>query len=446
MSLQRNSGKRAVVIGGGIAGKLASRVLSDFYEEVILIEKDNHLLKNGIRKGVPQGSQGHVLLKSGEEILENLFPGIKDALIQDGSMKSDFANDICWHHHGTSKVKYKSGLSIIQQSRPFLEWQIQRRLESIPNIHYKFGCKVKNLVMHGSEITGVIAEEIDGQSALMEANLVVDTSGAGSQVPQWLTEMGFQAPKKTEVKVDLFYASMIFKSLSTATFDWHSMLVYPNPPSLSRGGSISPLEDNRFLVTLFGYGTHAPPKDKTAFLQYAKTLAKTDLFEAIINGDTDSHVHIYRFPALRRYHYEKLEEFPAGLLVMGDAFCRVDPVFAQGMSLAALEAQALQNILLKNKNKLKLTMEFHRKISKVIDVPWLIALIEDFRFKHTSGIKPIGLSFLQWYVEKVVFASSHNADVYGQFMKVLHLKAHPVSLFSPRILKLSLFSNRKSIL
>jgi 2-polyprenyl-6-methoxyphenol hydroxylase-like FAD-dependent oxidoreductase len=252
MSLQTKAGNRAIVIGNSIAGKLAARVLSDFYEEVILLEKDAPFQIGETRKGVPQDAQGHVLLKSGEEILENLFPGIINELIKDGSVKSDFANDIAWHHHGCWKVRYDSDLTIIQQSRSFLEWHIQRRLESIANIQFKFGCKVKKLVMDESQITGVIAEELDGKSAELEADMVVDTSGAGSHVPQWLTEMGFKAPQKNEVKVDLFYASMIFKSVSPGKFGWDSLLVYPNPPNLSRGGSVSPLEDNRFLVTLLG--------------------------------------------------------------------------------------------------------------------------------------------------------------------------------------------------
>jgi hypothetical protein len=103
-------GKRAVVIGSSIAGKLAARILSDFFEEVDIIEKDQKSEKQITRSGVPQGSQSHALLKSGEDILELLFPGIVDELIEDGSVKSDFAKDLTWNHHGKWKLKFNSGI------------------------------------------------------------------------------------------------------------------------------------------------------------------------------------------------------------------------------------------------------------------------------------------------------------------------------------------------
>lgn len=435
MSINRIEGKRAIVIGGSIAGKLSARVLSDFFEEVIVLEKDQKNDSIAIRKGVPQGSQGHVLLKSGEELLEELFPGIIAEMVKEGSTVSDFSSDLVWFHHGCRKVSFDSGLSIIQQSRSFLEWHIQKGLEIIPNIDFRYGCTVKKLLLKDKkEISGITFEKHDGGQMNLSGDLVVDASGAASLTPKWLEELGFNKPKKTEVKVDLFYASMIFRKLAAGASNWHSLLVYPNPPKQSTGGTISPIEGDRHLVTLLGYGIESLPGDHSSFLHYAKNLDQPDLYEAIKTGVPDSDIQIYRFPALRRFHYDKLKHFPAGLLVIGDSFCRIDPVFAQGMSIAAMEAEVLRNMLKTLKTKEKLTKDFHRKISKIIDIPWLIALTEDFRFSHATGEKPIGLSFLQRYVKNVVLACSHNEKVYRQFIKVLHLKAHPVSLFKPAIL------------
>jgi 2-polyprenyl-6-methoxyphenol hydroxylase-like FAD-dependent oxidoreductase len=444
MALQREIGKRAVVIGGSFAGKLAARVLSDFFAEVIIIEKDHKYENVATTKGVPQGAQGHVLLKSGEEILEELFPGIIQDLVQDGSKQSDFAEDLSWFHHGSWKARYDSGLTIIQQSRPFLEWHIQRKLEAIPNIMYRYSSKVKGLIFFENEISGVVAENADGSTVDLEADIVIDASGAAAFTTRWLKDFGFEQPQKTEVEVDLFYASMIYKNLCYKECNWHSILVYPNPPEIERGGSISPIEGNRFLVTLLGYGEKEIPNDLTSFLRYTKTLGQPHLHEMIKNAVPDSEIEVYRFPALSRYHYEKYRNFPAGLLVIGDAFGRVDPVFAQGMSIAALEAYAMRSLLLRYRSKQKLTKDFHNKVSKIIDIPWLIALTEDFRFKNTSGNRPFGLPFLQWYVKKVVKACSHNEKVYGQFMKVLHLKAHPISLFKPMVL-VGVFGEHKII-
>jgi 2-polyprenyl-6-methoxyphenol hydroxylase-like FAD-dependent oxidoreductase len=441
-------GKQALVIGGSIAGLFAARILSDFFEEVLIIEKDQKREKHLTRTGVPQGSHGHALLKSGEEILTELFPGIVDELIADGSVKSDFTSELAWNHHGSWKVKYHAGISIIQQSRPFLEWHIQRRLEMIPNISFLYGTKAKRMLIN-SDSTSIIGVEIqkDGEAAMpLNADLVVDATGAGSNSTNRLRQLGFDAPQKTEVKVNLFYASRIYSWLSSKNKDWGNLLVYPNPPRQNRGGSISPIENQRWMVTLLGYGVESPPSTVEEFINYAKSLEQPDVYEAIKNGTPETDVSVYRFPALRRFHYEKLQRFPNGLIVIGDAFCRIDPVFGQGMSIAALEAIALKKELQKalNKNKLsQISKNTHRSFSKIIDVPWLIALTEDFRFTHTDGAKPFGLPLLKWYVKRVILACESNQKVYGKLINVLQLKAHPISLFSSSTLKAVLFQDKQ---
>ena len=428
---------RAVVVGGSIAGKLAARVLSDFFKEVILIEKDKKNDQVMNRRGVPQDYQGHVLLKSGEEILEELFPGITQELSLNGAKNSDFAADLSWSHHGTKKVRFASNVFISQQSRPLLEWQIQQRLEKIPNIVFRFGSRVQNLLFSNNEINHVVIENEDGSDTELLADLVIDASGAAALHNQWLNDSGYSIPAKTEIKVDLFYASMIYKKITSEPepIHWHSLLAYPNPPAVNRGGMISPIEGNRLLVTLIGYGSKEVPKDIDSFLEYARTLDQPEFYEVIKNElPLSEDIQVYRFPALRRFHYEKLKDFPSGLLVIGDAFCRVDPVFAQGMSLAAMEAKALRELLSKGGSKKQLTKKYYKKVSRIIDIPWLIALTEDFRFGTTIGSKPLGLPFLQWYVKKVVMACSYNKDVYTRFIQVLHLKSHPLSLARPEIL------------
>jgi 2-polyprenyl-6-methoxyphenol hydroxylase-like FAD-dependent oxidoreductase len=440
-------GKKALVIGGSVAGLFAARILSDFFEEVLIIEKHQKNEKDLTRTGVPQGAHGHALLKSGEEILSELFPGIVDELVADGSVKSDFTSGLAWNHHGSWKMKYHAGLSIIQQSRPFLEWHIKRRLEMIPNLSFLYGAKAKKLLI-SSDSTRVIGVEIqnDGDVTIpLKADLVVDATGAGSSSSNWLTQLGFDAPQKTEVNVNLFYASRIYSSLSSKNKDWANLLVYPNPPEQKRGGSISPIENQRWMVTLLGYGGESPPMTEEDFIHYAKGLEHPDVYEAIKTGTPDTDVSVYRFTKLRRFHYEKLQLFPNGLIVMGDAFCRIDPVFGQGMSIAALEAIALKKELQKavQNNKLaQISRNAHRSFSKIIDVPWLIALTEDFRFTHTTGPKPFGLPLLKWYVKRVILACATNQKVYGKLVNVLQLKAHPISLFTPTTLKAVLFQAR----
>ncbi|SEM10662.1 2-polyprenyl-6-methoxyphenol hydroxylase [Mesobacillus persicus] len=437
-------GQRAIVIGGGIAGKLAARVLSDYFNEVMVLDKNKESDQTSLRSGVPQGSHGHALLKSGEDILEDLFPGITNELLTSGAIPSNFSKDISWYHHGSWKIKHHSDIQTLQQSRPFLEGHLQRRLEQINNIHFIYGAKVSTILTNPdkTKITGVTYRTNFGVIKEFNADLIIDASGAATQTPKWLKQLGYPQPEKTEVKVDLFYASRAYHTLSPIEKDWKGLLIYPNPPGQARGGGIYKIEDNKWMVTLLGYGIENPPADDHSFLEYAAALDHPTIYQAIDRGKPSSEVSIYRFPSLRRYHYDKLKKFPNGLVVMGDAFCRIDPVFAQGMSLSALEATALKEVLekaTKNRSLNQISQFAHRKFSKLLDIPWMIALTEDFRFNHTTGKRFLGLPFLQSYIKKVVTASATNKDVYETFIHVLHLKAHPVKLFSPKVLKAILF-------
>ncbi len=447
MTTRNNTRKwdRAIVIGGSIAGKLAARVLSDYFNEVVIIEKDAEINSpQTARNGVPQAVHGHALLKSGEEILEKLFPGIIQELIASGSVASDFAQDISWYHHGSWKMNYPSEIGTLQQSRPFLEYHLHCRVNRIENIRYIYEAKVKKLLTSTdhSRILGVVYQAKEENTSELKADIVVDAAGAASLTPKWLKELELPNPEKTEVKIDLQYASRLYQTLSPMEISWKGMLVYPNPPEQTLGGGIYQIEDGKWMVTLLGYGLDKTIAEEETFLKHAQSLDHPIIFEVIKDGVPISEVSNYRFPKLRRFHYEKHKNLPNGLIVIGDAFCRIDPIFAQGMSLSALEAMALKDVLEQYKlhqSLNKISKKAHQRFSKILMVPWLIALVEDFRFKNTAGKRFLGLRFMQSYIKKVVLACATEKDVYNSFIQVLHLKAHPVTLFSPKVLRSVLF-------
>ncbi|MCM3669185.1 FAD-dependent monooxygenase [Mesobacillus maritimus] len=435
---------RAIVIGGGVAGKLSARVLADYFEEVMIIEKDHKQDQPQNRSGVPQGLHGHALLKSGEEILEEFFPGIIDELQDSGAVSANFSRDLAWFHHGSWKIRSHSQLMTIQQSRPFLEYHIQKRLQHISNVHSIYGAKPLRLVLDAKKtsIAGIEYQTEEGKVEEIDANLVIDASGAATFTTQWLKKNGIATPPIDEIQVNLCYASRAYEHLSPEDRDWKGLLVYPNPPHQMRGGGMYQIEANKWMVTLFGYGLDSPPKTDKEFLEHAAILDHPSFFGAIIDGKPASEVNIYRFPKMRRFRYEKMENLPNGLIVIGDALCRIDPVFAQGMSLSALEAKQLEKVLkqaTKHQSLEAISKKAHQEFQRVLSIPWLIASIEDFRFPHTTGNRFFGLSFLQGYIKRVMLACSDNQIVYEKFMNVLHLKAHPATLFAPKMIKSILF-------
>jgi hypothetical protein len=78
-------GKRAIVVGAGLGGLSAARVLADYFDEVMLLDRDELPDDATPRPGIPQGKHPHSLLGGGLKALENLFPGFGNELIRAGA-------------------------------------------------------------------------------------------------------------------------------------------------------------------------------------------------------------------------------------------------------------------------------------------------------------------------------------------------------------------------
>jgi 2-polyprenyl-6-methoxyphenol hydroxylase-like FAD-dependent oxidoreductase len=150
----RAPARHAIVIGGSMAGLIATRVLAGHFDRVTLIERDQ--LPDGpqARKGVPQIRHVHVLLKRGETILAQYFPGILDELRAAGSNAIDMAGDTRWFHFGGWKPRFQSGMEFYCQSRPFLEWKIRGRVAATPGVEILEGAEARSFVTNASRSRG----------------------------------------------------------------------------------------------------------------------------------------------------------------------------------------------------------------------------------------------------------------------------------------------------
>ncbi len=116
--------QRAVVIGGSVAGLMAAKTLSPFFQEVIVLEKDTLNNDNGLHKGVGQGPHSHVLLPSGIELLEQLFGTPTLNLREYGIYPADAADELkCrtlqgYHSLYTLGIYVRTDLPGINQLKP----------------------------------------------------------------------------------------------------------------------------------------------------------------------------------------------------------------------------------------------------------------------------------------------------------------------------------------
>ena len=446
------SGHHAVVIGTSMAGLLAGRVLADHFECVTLIERDRLPEDAEPRKGVPQGQHIHVLLKKGASLLAELFPDLPAALAQRGAPYLDTIADVRWYHFGVWKARFPSNIKGYSQSRPFLEQCVRRCLAAKANVRFIDQCEVTRLCANddNSRVTGVHLRHRNGECGEEElvADLVVDASGRGSQAPQWLLSLGYEKVKESKVTVDIGYASRIYRRPSELSLDWKVLVIYPTPPDGKRAGYVVPIEDNCWIVSLTGWLRNYPPNDEAGFLDYARSLPESSLYEVIKDAEPLTPIAAHRFPANQRRHYERMSRFPEGLIILGDAVCSFNPIYGQGMTTAALEASILNECLHRQqrlhtvRHVAGLAQNFQKAIAKVVDGPWLLATNEDFRYPETEGHRPPGMHLLNWYTGRLheLVSSYHVATL--RFYEVLHMLKPPIALFDLRIVFAVLFKKR----
>jgi 2-polyprenyl-6-methoxyphenol hydroxylase-like FAD-dependent oxidoreductase len=193
------------------------------------------------------------------------------------------------------------------------------------------------------------------------------------------------------------------------------------------------MEGDRWMVTLAGWlGDHAPT-DPAGFVEFARTLARPDIYELIREAAPLTDATTYAFPSNQRRRYERLTRFPAGYLVVGDAVCSFNPFYGQGMSVAALEALALDRCLREQPGLDTVWQPFFRAVGSIVEAPWTIAAGSDFAFPGVTGAKPAGTDLVNWYLDRVHKAASTDRHVCRAFFDVANLLAPATSLFRPGV-------------
>lgn len=423
---------KAIVIGGSIAGKFAAKALSTSFKEVIIIEAGERWDGKSSRKRVPQSNHPHVLLKGGENAIEELFPTITNELIEAGSIVNNFTRDLKWHQFGLWKQPFIGEVHMIQQSRPLLEWHIQKRIHQISNITIKYETLVKGLLVDAklNKVCGVKVKylETDIQEEV-HADLVVDASGFGSKSIEWLREYEIEVQEE-KVRIDLFYATKMFKLKENEKLDCCNMLMSPSFPDNPYGVLIQTIEDNRYFVTFSGYANEKAPQTDDEFYDFAENLSISNVTDFLNKAEGITDIKTYKIPYQVRRRFDLVNNVPEGLLVVGDAQCRFDPVFGQGVSVAAMEAHQLQ-LLLQGRKQLDktFTQQFYKKAATIIETPWDMTTTEISRHPQLKRELTTKQKFQLWYTKQIYRLSASNSDVYIRLVRVMNLIRSPFHLF-----------------
>ncbi len=440
--------RHAIVIGGSMAGLFAARVLANQFDQVTLIERDRLPEMPDFRPGVPQSHHVHVLLTRGQRLLEDLFPGLGNELTAAGAPTLDWTADWPWLGLWGWEPRFRSGITGRTCSRTLLEWIVRRRLAALENIKLIDGAQVKGLLANGDRtcITGIKLsrrhrqrEAALAQPETLTADLIVDTSGRNSILPEWLEALGYPPVQETIVNSYLGYASRWYRCPDHAQVDWQGMLIAPKPPHQSRGGVLYPVEGNCWVVTLSGIGDDHPPIEEDGFLAFANSLRNPVLYDVIKDAAPLSSISSYRRTENRLRHYDQLARFPDGIVALGDAVCAFNPVYGQGMTVAAMGAVTLETCIKERlsqpDNDLSgLSQQFQKQLAQVVAMPWTMAIGEDFRWPTTQGGKPDWATRLMHrYLDQMGMVAIDRPEVFQTFVEVMHMLKPPTALFQPSI-------------
>lgn len=395
-------GDDAIVIGGSVGGLLAARSLAAHFERVTILERDPLPGPGEFRPGTPQARHAHTLLPEGQALFELLFPGFTDELLAGGAVSLDPAQDISIFMEGSWRApKNRDAGRRVTFSRPFFEAVLRQRLADYHNVVFLASQEVMGLSTDAgrTRVTGVRLRRRrllgDGVEAL-PADLVVDASGRNSQAPRWLADLGYTPPGETLLTTHTGYATRLYRRPSNFDAGWKMLYLRPRPPAGTRGGLILPVEGDRWLVTLIGVARDYPSTDVDGFENFARQFPTPRFYEALQKAEPLDEPFGFQQTETRLRHFDHLPRWLGNFLVLGDAVMTLNPVYALGMTAAALGSLTLEECLrvqhASRPSAHELARRFQTQLAEVTARLWLKVTQEDRSWPmlevHTMGEVP----------------------------------------------------------
>ena len=422
--LRQPLGTTAIVVGGSIAGMLAARVVAAHFDIVIVLERDVFPAAPQPRRATPQSHHVHMLLKGGENAVERLVPGFLDALLMQGSVTLEGRDFAAASELGFAP-RGDNGMLLHAQSRWLLEHCLRRRvLATTVNVELRTATTVRSLAYDraNNRVTGVL---LDGDDASpLHSDCVIDATGRGEAGLRWLTALGVPTPTVEEVTVDFGYSSAVVELDASANHQWKALLIGNLPRVGARGAVLVPIEGNRHIVSMGGRAGDYPPETEAELLEFAKSLPKSAMYDALVAAKFVSPVARMIYPANRFRHYEQLESLPTGLMPIGDALCSFNPTYGHGMSSAALQADALHTTLsarAANDSLRDVARHYLQRAVGAARMPWRQANYNDFLYPTTAGDRTMFSEDEMNYRMRVALAASKDDLVRTLSTQVNHL-------------------------
>ena len=419
---------RAIVAGGGVGGLAAAAALSPRFEEVLVFEKDQLPASPAIRKGVAQGAHVHVLLNGGERALEALLPSIREDFLAAGAVVARSGLDNLFFDFGAWRPRRDFGSTMLCLTRPRFEHAIRARVKALRNVKILEGARVEGVAFAEGEARGLIIQGDGGEPRLEEADFVADARGRGAALMRELADAGFASPAVDIIGIDMSYATGRFRRPAARRGSAESLLCVPTPPD-NRYALLSPIEDDEWIVSLCGRGDLVPPTDVSGFLDYAGALAAPEIRDRLDGAELAAPIKAYRKRTASWRRYERMQSFPLNFAPLGDTISSFNPVYGQGMTVAARHALALGVALDQfAPGEGDFAALYFEKALEATGDAWFLASTVDLAYPEVTGERPADFKMQQAFRFGLRWLADDDESVHRLMNDILQMTKRPSAL------------------
>jgi 2-polyprenyl-6-methoxyphenol hydroxylase-like FAD-dependent oxidoreductase len=426
------------VIGGSMAGLLAAAVLAE-QAMVTVIDADTLPDRPEPRRGLPQARHVHVMWSGGARAIEEILPGITDAWITAGALRRSLPTDLVTKTAQGWIPRCGEKQFNISCSRDLLDSVVRARVTGMDRVTTLQRSRVRALEGTAARITGVRVDTPEESDLLLAADLVVDASGRGSRARSWLQRLGVGGIRQAEVDSGLVYATRIFEAPPGAHamgFPIVNVQSDPRVPVPGRTATIVPIENGQWQATLSGTRGGQPTGDPEAFIPFAKSVRDPIVGELLEGRKPLTDVAVTQGTANRRVHFEKAD-LPDGFFAVGDSVATFNPLYGQGMTVAARGLLAVRALLrAKGLARPGFCREAQRALAPQVSTAWGLATSQDILYPGATGMRPrTGTGVLNAYVDRLMTGATTREALTAAFLQVITMSSPPTHWLRPAVVR-----------
>ncbi|MDX3537720.1 FAD-dependent monooxygenase [Streptomyces sp. MB09-01] len=433
---QSSPPRHAVVIGGSMAGLLAAAVLAE-HATVTIIDADTLPDSPAPRRGLPQARHVHVMWSGGARAIEDILPGITEDWTAAGAIRRSLPTDLVTKTAEGWIPRCPEMQFNISCSRDLLDSVVRARVTALEGVSTLQQSRVRGLEGTAARITGVRVDTPGEDGRFVPADLVVDASGRGSRARTWLQELGVGGIRQAEVDSGLVYATRIFEAPAGAHesgFPIVNVQSDPRVPVPGQTATIVPIENGQWQATLSGTRGGQPTGDPDAFIPFAKGIRDPIVGELLEGRKPLTDVAVTKGTANRRIFFEKVE-LPDGFFAVGDSVATFNPLYGQGMTVAAQGLLAVRSLLrARGLAHPAFGREAQRAIAPQVATAWDLATSQDILYPGATGMKPrTGAGLLNAYVSRLMTGATTREALTAAFLQVITMSSTPTHWLKPSV-------------